>query len=147
MQVDTAPQLALEPAPATTPAEVTPAEIIQPAEAPTFDFSDLSWDEGLYIADLSNIIQPLADILNDPESTVEQRREADRQFRVELEKVRVLFARTVLTMPRAWLVRSAPEAIDWTDVANYGRYVRNTHGNRMLPAMIEALAAEAEKKA
>jgi hypothetical protein len=98
------------------------------ADAPEFDFSQVSWG----MARQSMVAQTLmqkAIQTNDPE-TLER----------ALDLIQQYLAKVVVSVPRAWLVGSAPEELDWRDPASFNHLLQRRMGD-LLRAMNEAQSA------
>lgn len=97
-------------------------------DQPTFDFSDVSWRES------KRQLRIIAEM--------QAAGEAGDMDKVDalLEETSAFFAKVVTHVPRSWLVRSAPEALDWTDPASFD-YLRSDKVAALRAAMNRAQAA------
>lgn len=120
--------------PALDPATIHAA--VAHADQPCFDFSGLSWDEGM---DIANFGARILDISNDATLTgLEQA----RRIRAVMDEIKGTMARITVSVPRAWLVRSAPAVIDWTQPASFGRYLQPAYAKQMIGLMSELMYAD-----
>lgn len=94
-------------------------------EKPTFDFSEMSWAESKAISiNQARIFR--AQQVNDADALAEG-----------FAAMQAILARTVINVPRAWLIRSAPEQIDWRDPVAFD-LVRADRMMHLIRAMVEA---------
>ena len=94
-------------------------KMVASAEKPVLDFSNLSWGDA-EDADILSMEAAKASASGDTEAV-----------RAAQRGLRQLIARVVVSLPRSWLVPSAPEAPDWADPDTY-RYLRRDKMQELL---------------
>lgn len=131
--------LTLEATAALNPDSVKTA--VEHMDSPRFDFSDLSWDESMALGVIKPRIDAVVKQFENDELTM------TRELFKIMAEVKALMAKCITYVPRVWLVRSAPDLIDWSLPDSFGRYLRPRTAGELLGLMSEAMnSGEGEKK-
>ncbi len=104
------------------------------AEAPIFDFEDISWGES---KQLSRLLLRLGGMITDGGDSADAI--------TEIEKIEAAIAPYIVSVPRSWLVKRAPASIDWQTTGALNHLRRARFGD--LLAAVAVAVGQIEKKA
>jgi hypothetical protein len=105
-------------------------------EMPVFDFSTIGWKEEKKMTLI---------LLKAEESVAEGKRLRDSSMMEEgFAVIEGFIARSLVSVPRSWLVKDAPEITDWSDANNLD-YLQGVKMARLQQAFVEAKAAASGK--
>lgn len=130
---DKAPILVLS---GDAPAEPTldPAtihEAVQTMDRPRFDLEGLSWGDSMAIGTIGSritAVQMGAEVTAD-------------QLMTLMDELIGHLAHTVTFVPSSYLVRGAPERIDWSQPESFRKYIKTRKAMLLVQALAEALNA------
>ena len=111
------------------------AGLTEADEQPTFDFEELSWGDSLKLTEAQMIISEIKDVKKvQPEDM--------RNIYNAFIQITDYLAKITVTVPRKWLVKDAPDTLDFSEPASFG-YLKQKY----VAAMMEAFgkAQETEK--
>jgi hypothetical protein len=98
---------------------------------PHFDFSDLSWAESIEIGREIAKIGKATDLAR----TSDDAEEAVRDLEPLVVKFYELLARFVVDIPRTWLVRTAPDDIDYSKPGEVAKWLRRDKSQALITAL------------
>jgi len=96
---------------------------------PEFDFSDLSWKESIDLGKMKSIIAAALDIKDEKEQL--------RRYDTILARIQDMLRRSVVSIPREWLVKRAPETIDFSQIGEVAEWLRKDRVSELLQALQE----------
>lgn len=99
---------------------------------PEFDFSNLSWKESKEMDFARTKIRR-----GEEEADVDVMEQGFNEMQIFLAKI-------VVSVPRAWLVDSAPDEIDWSDPDSFD-WMRGTRMSDLMRAYLEAMQDQQKK--
>lgn len=103
-------------------------------ELPEFDLSNLSWGD-TKLGYRAQVLLNKGHNEGDPDKVDEA-----------LSSMEQLLARSVISIPRSWLVDSAPDEVDWSDPDSFAAYLRGNRFNDLLTLFNESETPEAASK-
>ncbi len=114
---------------------VNSVELIEPKPAapavngvkPEFDFSDLSWAESIELGKMKSII---ADVV-----ALKDEKEQLRRYDTILARIQDMLRRSVVSIPREWLIKRAPDAIDYSQPGEVARWLRKDRVGELIQAL------------
>lgn len=108
-----------------------PKENGEMPEKPVFDFSELSY------GDMKQVTRwPYEMRAAEAENDI-------AKVEAVIAKKDALYASTIVSVPREWLIKSAPETIEWSDPASLN-YLRADKVDALEAAMVEARTGAAK---
>jgi hypothetical protein len=103
---------------------------------PRFDFSELSWGDSMKLTEAQTIIAEMV-ALGGQQLTAADMRNMHTAF----TNITVFLAKITVHVPRAWMVKDAPDNLDFSDPASFG-HIKQKFIPKLMKAMNEAQAAE-----